>query len=125
LIAKNIPARTEWLNMIGQDSPFHETHGYYADPVDEKTATLPKGWKGRLVTLPPADTSGVSGLCLDPHDLAIAKYVARREKDIAFNRELATRGIVKKERLLLLLDATSVDQAVRASIRDHIERDFR
>jgi hypothetical protein len=125
LIAKKGPDRTEWLNMIGQDSRFHETHGYYADPVDEKMATLPKGWKGRLVNLPPGDTAGVSGLCLDPHDLAIAKYVARREKDIVFNRELAARGIVKKEQLLLLLDATSLEEAVRGRIRDHIERDFR
>jgi len=30
----------------------------------------------------------VVGLCLDPHDLAIAKYVAGREKDLEFNREL-------------------------------------
>ena len=124
LIAKKSPDRTEWLNMIGQDSRFHETHGYYADPVDEKTATLPKGWKARLVNLPPGDTAGVSGLCLDPHDLAIAKYVARREKDIVFNRELAARGIVKKEKLLLLLDSTSLHEAERRRIRDHIERDF-
>jgi hypothetical protein len=96
-----------------------------ADPVDEKTATLPKGWKARLVGLPPGDTAGVSGLCLDPHDLAIAKYVARCEKDIVFNRELATRGILKMKQLLLLLDATSVDEAVRGRIHDHIERDFR
>jgi hypothetical protein len=46
---------------------------------------------------PAGDTAGVSGLCLDPHDLAIAKYVARREKDIVFNRELATRGVVERE----------------------------
>jgi len=77
------------------------------------------------VNLPPGDTAGVSGLCLDPHDLAIAKYVARREKDIVFNRELATRGIVKKEQLLLLLDATSLDESVHSRIRDCIERDFR
>ena len=125
LIAKRKPDRTEWLNMIGQDSRFHETHGYYADPVDEKTATLPKGWKGRLVNLPPGDTADVSGLCLDPLDLAIAKYVARREKDIVFNRELAIRGIVTKAQLLLLLDATSLDEEARLRIRDHIERDFR
>jgi hypothetical protein len=125
LIAKKRPDRTEWLNMIGQDSRFHETHGYYADPVDESTATLPKGWKGRLVNLPPGDTAGVSGLCLDPHDLAIAKYVARRDKDIVFNSELAARGIVKKKRLLLLLDDTTLDEAVRGRIRDDIETDFR
>ncbi len=52
LIARKQINRTKWLNAIGQDSPFHETFGYYADPVDETTATLPKGWKGRLVNLP-------------------------------------------------------------------------
>src|SRR5450432_2563872 len=74
LIAKNEAARAEWLNAIGQDSPFHEQFGYYADPVEDGTATLPAGWKGRLVNLPPGDTEGVQGLCLEPHDLAIAKY---------------------------------------------------
>lgn len=43
LIAKKNANRTEWLNAIGQDSTFHETFGYYADPVDESTATLPRG----------------------------------------------------------------------------------
>ena len=33
LIAKRDPSRSEWLNVIGQDSPFHEQFGYYADPV--------------------------------------------------------------------------------------------
>lgn len=92
LIASERVDRTEWLNAIGQDSPFHDSFGYYADPVDEKTATLPRGWKSRLVPLQAGDTLGVSGLCLDPHDLAIAKHFARREKDIASTTELARRG---------------------------------
>jgi hypothetical protein len=125
LIAKNHPDRSEWLNFIGQDSPFHETHGYYADPVAENTATLPKGWRGRLVNLPPGDTQGVTGLCLDPHDLAIAKYVARREKDIVFTRALAVRGIVEKAQLLALLEKTAIDKEARERIRGFIENDFR
>ena len=124
LIAKNGAARTEWLNAIGQDSPFHEQFGYYADPVEDGTATLPAGWKGRLVNLRPGDTEGVQGLCLDPHDLAIAKYVARREKDIAFNRALAQRDLVNRERLLELLEKTRVAKVVRERIRRDIEQDF-
>jgi hypothetical protein len=49
LIATKDTDRAAWLNVIGVDSPFHESFGFYVDPVDEKTATLPKGWKGRLV----------------------------------------------------------------------------
>src|SRR5882672_6864039 len=124
LIAKRDASRTEWLNVIGQDSEFHDQFGYYADPVDETTATLPKGWKGRLVNLPAGDTEGVRGLCLDPHDLAIAKYVARREKDLIFTRELARRGIISRERLLALLDQTRVGEETRERIRTHINTDF-
>jgi hypothetical protein len=125
LIAKANIDRTEWLNVIGQDSPFHETFGYYADPVDETSATLPRGWKGRLVNLPPGDTEGVKGLCLDPHDLAIAKYVAGREKDFVFTRELARRRIVTRKRLLALVEETPVEENLRQRIRDNIARDFK
>jgi len=125
LIAKGDTSRTEWLNAIGQDSKFHETFGYYADPVDEKTATLPNGWKDHLVNLPPGDTAGVTGLCLDHHDLAIAKYVARRNKDITFNRELARRGIVDQRRLLDLVAHTPVSPELRERLRADIDRDFK
>jgi hypothetical protein len=125
LIAGRGASRTEWLNAFGQDSAFHEQFGYYADPVDESTAVLPKGWKSRLVNLPAGDTDGVAGLCLDPHDLAIAKYVAGRDKDLVFNRELATRGIVMHDQLLLLLERTPVPEKVRQRIRAQISKDFR
>jgi hypothetical protein len=124
IIAKKDVHRTEWLNAIGQDSPFHETYGYYADPVDETTAKLPKGWKGRLVILPAGDTGGVQGLCLDPHDLAIAKYVARREKDLEFTRQLAMRRYTSRERLLDLLAVTPISKEAKARVRADIERDF-
>jgi hypothetical protein len=124
LMASKNANRTEWLNAIGVYSPFHESFGYYADPVDEATATLAKGWKGRLVNLPIGDTEGVQGLCLDPHDLAIAKYAARRGKDIIFTRELARREIVSRDRLLMLLGKTPVSKEVRVRIHTYITEDF-
>jgi hypothetical protein len=124
LLAAKSPKRTEWLNAIGVYSQFHETFGYYADPVDEKTATLPKGWRARLVQLAPGNTEGVKGLCLEPHDLAIAKYVAFRDKDLVFTRELARRGIVSEERLISLLGQTQLDEHTRNRIREQITRDF-
>jgi hypothetical protein len=124
LIAKGDVERTEWLNVIGQDSPFHEEFGYYADPVEEGTATLPQGWKGRLINLPPGDTEGVQGLCLDPHDLAISKYIARREKDLVFNAELVRRGILERERLLSLLATTRIPESVRERVLGDIVQHF-
>ena len=125
LIAKKLPSKTEWLNAIGADSPFHESFGYYADPVDEKTAVLPRGWQGRLINLPEGDTEGVRGLCLEPHDLAISKYFARRDKDIAFTRELARRGLIKRKRLLALVDDTAVTEEIRSRMKANIEADFK
>lgn len=116
--------RTEWLNAIGVDSQFHETYGYYADAVDATRATLPKGWRGRLVRLPLGDTEGVRGLCLDPHDLAIAKYTAFRDKDLVFTRELARRGLLSKEQLLTLLAQTKLNHDLRERIRAQIAADF-
>ena len=124
LIATGQVERTEWLNVIGQDSPFHQEFGYYADPVEDGTAILPSDWRTRLVQLPAGHTDGVRGLCLDPHDLAISKYVASRDKDRAFNRELARRRIVDKKRLLRLLEGTPVNESIRRRIRDDIAADF-
>ncbi|WLI90499.1 hypothetical protein Q4S45_05085 [Massilia sp. R2A-15] len=48
IFARNKPQHSDFLNVIGVDSPFHQTHGYYADPVDERTAVLPRDWKSRI-----------------------------------------------------------------------------
>lgn len=124
LIAGAHVERTEWLNAIGQDSEFHETFGYYADPVDERTAVLPSGWQQRLVTLAAGETDGVTARCLDPEDLAISKYVAGRPKDRAFTRELARRGITSRARVLERLEQTSISRELRDRLRLIIEADF-
>jgi hypothetical protein len=54
----------------------------------------------------------------------MAKYVACREKNVIFTRELAGRGIVSRERLMALLAEMPVADEVNARIRAHIARDF-
>ena len=112
------------LEVIGRDSPFHEQFGYYADPVGVGTAVLPKGWKKRLVNLPAGDTGGAKGLCLEPHDLAISKYAAGRDKDREFLAGMVAHGMLEKDILVERLSTTSVDDARRASMTAAIERDF-
>ena len=73
---------------------------YYAQGVDERTATLPRGWRERLVKINNPNTLGITGLCLDVHDLAISKYVAGREKDREFAHELAKQRIVRRDILI-------------------------
>lgn len=101
-IAKNRPERITMLEAIGEASRFYETFGYYVDPVDSRTAVLPRDWKSRLVNVSSPDTNGVTGLCLDPHDLFISKVAAWREKDIEFAKVMIGHGMVEKDRLLVL-----------------------
>lgn len=116
--------KTELLNAIGEASPFHETFGYYADPVQELTAVLPKGWRGRLVNLPPGDTNGAKGLCLDPHDMAISKYIAGREKDMDLLAKLVAHDLLDQAMLLERLDQTALDDVRRAAVKACISRHF-
>jgi hypothetical protein len=69
---------------IGEGSPFHQSFGYYAHGVGEETAILPTGWKDRLVAVRNENTGDGCGLCLEVNDLAVAKLVAGRDKDLAF-----------------------------------------
>src|SRR3990167_9385120 len=69
---------------IGELSVFQETFGYYAQGVTPQTAILPEGWKKRLVPFLTRATSGVTALCLEPHDLWISKAIANRDKDRKF-----------------------------------------
>lgn len=84
---------------IGERSLFHETFGYYAHGVDETTATLPSGWKNRLVPIRNLNTSGATGWCLEVHDLAASKLVAGREKDLDFVRILLSKDMIRLETL--------------------------
>lgn len=85
---------------------------------------LPDGWKKRLVRVKNANTGGIEGLCLEVHDLAISKYVAGREKDLEFTRELARHRMTRQRTLLARLDATTIESEVRHAVARRIARDF-
>ena len=109
---------------IGEGSRFHQTHGYYAQGVGPETATLPAGWRRRLVRVENQNTGNAVGLCLEVHDLAISKYVAGREKDREFTRELARHGMMDRATLLRRLAATELVPAVAKAVKGRIDRDF-
>ena len=115
---KNRPERWDLIDgSIGELSPFHNTYGYYAQGVEEGTAVLPDGWKERLVPVRNANTRGATGLCLEVHDLVVAKCVAGREKDLRFAEVALRHGLVSRDTLLARLAATTVGKDVRARIR--------
>src|SRR4051794_21054519 len=54
-------------------------------PATKSLAPIrPEGWRNRLVEIRNENTRGAKGLCLEIHDLLIAKLIAGREKDLAF-----------------------------------------
>lgn len=61
---------------IGELSSFHETFGYYAQGVSITTAILPTGWRDRVVEFRTPGTEPARGLCLERHDLVLAKLAA-------------------------------------------------
>ena len=89
---------------IGELSVFQDTFGYYAQGVTPQTATLPDGWRNRLIPFLTPATNGVTALCLEPHDLWISKAVAGRPKDREFCKALIARNLVEAKTLRQRLD---------------------
>jgi len=119
------PERGDLIDAtIGEGSPFQRLFGYFAHGVDETTATLPAGWRERLILVTGENTRFVRGWCLEIHDLAIAKYVAGREKDRDFTKALARHAMVRRELLEQRLAATSLEPQLRSLVSSRIQADF-
>lgn len=125
MFPRSHPERSDLIDAtIGEGSPFERSFGYYAHGVDESTSVLPRGWRDRLVRVENANTRSVRGWCLEVHDLAIAKHVAGRGKDIEFTDALAARGMVRKETLLDRAAQTEIPDDLRKRILARIARQF-
>jgi len=119
------PERGDLIDgSIGEGSPFQDSFGYYAHGVDETTAILPEGWKDRMVVITGENTRHARGWCPEVHDLAIAKYVAGREKDLEYNGVLARHGMTIREVLLARLGVTEIDEARKCLAESRIRSDF-
>ena len=109
LYLKNKRDNTAYVEgAIGEGSLFHITHGYYAQEVGPETSVLPEGWDDRLFRVEVKfDTKAkVTGYCLEAHDLAVAKYVAGREKDYVFLAVMINKGLLKKKELISRIKLT-------------------
>jgi hypothetical protein len=123
---KNKPALAALVDgSIGEGSFFHEQFGYYAQGVGPQTAVLPEGWKKKLVSINNKNTNGITGLCLEVHDLAVSKYVAGRAKDLQFTRELAKHKMTDQKTLHSRLNKTRIAKAIKTIIKSRIDADFK
>ena len=104
---KDHPPRSIVIDgSIGELSLFHETFGYYAHGVDETTATLPDGWRQRLIRIDTPGTAGAVGWTLEPHDLAVSKLAAGREKDFRFVETMIRARMVSSHTIRERLEQT-------------------
>lgn len=99
------PERAEAVDgALGDGSQFHAAFGYYAHGVGPETAKAPAGWEQRLVPVrvprSPRDETLVTGWCMEPHDVVLAKCAAGRERDWEFAREAIRHRIVELDELL-------------------------
>jgi hypothetical protein len=86
--------------MLGEDSQFHRSHGFYVHGVSIEAAILPTGWESRAVKLQNKNTRDFIGWCVEAHDLAASKLAAFRDKDLDFVRVLLMKKMVKPRRLI-------------------------
>jgi Nucleotidyltransferase of unknown function (DUF6036) len=97
------------------------TYGYYAHGVGPETAKAPAGWAERLVRVEipprPGHREGAIALCLEPHDLLLAKCVAGRERDWEFVREALAAGLVQFDRLLTRIGELPIDAVAQERVR--------
>lgn len=80
------PQRADEIDgALGDGSQFHRSFGYYAHGVGPETAKAPAGWEERLVPIEveprPGSARSSVALCLETHDLVLAKCAAGRDRD--------------------------------------------
>lgn len=93
LCPRDSPEKADLISgSIGEITYFHDTFGYYAHGLPPEACALPEGWRSRLRAYRNQNTGGVTGWCLDLHDLICAKLVAGREKDLEFVAALVRNG---------------------------------
>lgn len=109
---------------IGELSSFHDAYGYYAQGVDHTTSKLPEGWENRLTEICNRNTNGISGLCLEVHDLIISKLYAGRKKDTEFFQAAVSLILISKEILSERLNKTQMSEKKREIIKKYIEKGF-
>lgn len=106
----------EIMGVLGQDSLFHQTHGFYADGLLSDGPRLPDGWPDRLLPLTSktAATTYV-GWCLEPHDLCASKMAAGRDKDHEFVRSTVEARLVDPSELAERITTTPMRDEVRST----------
>ena len=111
---KNKPEAVDRIDgALGENSPFHKTHGFYVHGVPIETAKLPKGWEKRTNKVQDYMDEQNIGHCIEAHDLAASKLMAFREKDTEFVRRLILEEMIDVDILLKRLKVTDAEKEIK------------
>lgn len=111
---KNKPEAVDRIDgALGENSPFHHTHGFYVHGVSIKTASLPEGWEERTNKVQDYMDENNIGWCVEAHDLAASKLIAYREKDISFVRTLLLEQLVNAQILKDRIKMIETDKSLK------------
>jgi Nucleotidyltransferase of unknown function (DUF6036) len=123
---RNDPRKADEIDgSLGDGSPFQGTYGYYAHGVGPESVGAPAGWEERLVrveipTRVGQDTGAVA-LCLEIHDLVLAKCAAGRDRDWEFARDALVAGLVKAAELFRRIEDLPELPAHRTHVQKMLE----
>jgi hypothetical protein len=96
LYPRNHPqAMTLVVDALGRRSKFSRKNGFFVDCVSPDLAGFPEGWMDRLIAFHTKRTKGVTGWCVELHDVAASKMAAGREKDFSYVRALLAARLIK------------------------------
>lgn len=111
---KNKPEAIDRIDgALGENSPFHHTHGFYVHGVSIETASLPEGWEERTNKVQDYMDEDNIGWCVEAHDLAASKLIAYREKDISFVRTLLLEQLVNAQTLKDRIKMVQSDKSLK------------
>lgn len=105
--------------LLGEESRFHSTYGYYVHGVDLAAAILPMGWEQRLTT-DTFENGRVRVTSPELHDLAASKLAAGREKDYRYVAVLIREDVIEPRKLLQRVSRLPVSDEQRKRLHTWI-----
>lgn len=123
LSPKNKPELIDKIDgALGENSRFHQTHGFYVHGVSIEAAALPEGWKDRTSKVQDYMDEDKIGWCVEAHDLAASKLIAFREKDRIFVRRLLLEKMIDAAVLIERIKSISADKELKELALDWANR---
>lgn len=111
--------------VLGEDSQFHQSHGFYVHGVPIQAATLPAGWANRAIKVQNKNTRDFIGWCIEAHDLAASKLVAFREKDLEFVRVLLNEKMVRPRKVIERIRRLAIPEASKERLVRWVDKTVR